>query len=54
MTQTELIKLWIINGLSESKKPNKKGSLKDLANIITLHYTTDSVEIKKQFGRREL
>ena len=46
MTQTELIKLWIINGLSESKKSNKKGSLKDLANSITLPYTTDSVEIK--------
>ncbi|MBR0271059.1 MAG: hypothetical protein IJQ68_03585 [Methanobrevibacter sp.] len=54
MTQTELIKLWIIKGLSESKKPNKKGSLKDLANSITLPYTTDSVEIKKQLGRREL
>lgn len=28
MTQTELIKLWIIKGLAESKKDNKKNLLK--------------------------
>ena len=50
MTQTELIKLWIIKGLAESKKDNKKRSLKDLANAITLPHSTDSVEIKRQVG----
>ncbi len=54
MTQAELIKLWIIKGLAESKKDNKKRSLKDLANAITLPHSTDSVEIKRQVGRREL
>ena len=54
MTQTELIKLWIIKGLSESKQDNNKKSLKDLANSITLPYTTDSVEISNELGRREL
>ena len=54
MTQTELIKLWIIRGLAESKNDNKKGSLKDLANTVTLPYTTDSVEIAKNLQRREL
>ena len=54
MIQTELIKLWIINGLSESREVDKKSSLKYLANSVTLHYTTDSVEISKKLGRREL
>ena len=54
MTQTELIKLWIIKGLSESREVDKKRSLKDLANSVTLPYTTDSVEISKKLGRREL
>ena len=54
MTQTELIKLWIIRGLAESKNDSKKGSLKDLANTVTLPYETDSVEIAKNLQRREL
>ena len=54
MTQTELIKLWIIKGLFESKQDNNKKSLKDYANRITLLYATDSVEISNRLGRREL
>ena len=54
MTQTELIKLWIIKGLAESKNDDKKRSLKDLANTVTLPYATDSAEIAKKVQRREL
>ena len=54
MTQTELIKLWIIKGLSESRNNDKKTSLKDLANTVTLPYETDSVEVTRKLQRREL
>ena len=54
MTQNELITSWIVKGMAQSKQESGKKSLKDLANTITLPFTTDSVEITKELKRREL
>ncbi len=40
--------------MAQSKQESGKKSLKDLANTITLPFTTDSVEITKELKRREL
>ncbi|WP_407422938.1 hypothetical protein [Methanobrevibacter sp.] len=54
MTQNEVITSWIVKGMEQSKQESGKKSLKDLANTITLPFTTDSVEITKELKRREL
>ncbi len=54
MTQNEVITSWIVKGMVQSKQESGKKSLKDLANTITLPFTTDSVEITKELKRREL
>ena len=54
MTRNNVITSWIVKGMAQSKQESGKKSLKDLANTITLPFTTDSVEITKELKRREL
>ena len=54
MTQNKVITSWIVKGLAQSKQESDKKSFKDLANSITLPFTTDSVEITKGLRIREL